>query len=40
LIMHPVLGLGVVSKVITPKKMEVIFENSKKLMAMNMTPPT
>jgi hypothetical protein len=40
LIMHPVLGLGVVSKVITPKKMEVIFENGKKLMAMNMTPPT
>jgi hypothetical protein len=39
LVMHPVFGLGVVSKVITAKKMEVIFENSKKLMAMSVIPP-
>ena len=40
LILHPLFGLGVVSKVISTRKMEVIFENSKKLMAMNLTPPT
>ncbi len=39
LILHPVFGLGVVIKVITPKKMEVIFENTKKLIAMNVAPP-
>ncbi|NTW35560.1 MAG: hypothetical protein HGB17_05435 [Syntrophobacteraceae bacterium] len=38
LIIHPEFGLGVVSKVISPKKMELIFENSKKLMAQNLTP--
>jgi hypothetical protein len=31
--------LGVVSKVITPKKMEVVYEASRKLMAMNVQPP-
>ena len=40
LILHPLFGLGVVSKVISNRKMEVIFENSKKLMAMNVTQPT
>lgn len=39
LIIHPDFGLGVVSKVISPKKMEVIFESSKKLMAQSLTPP-
>lgn len=39
LIWHPVFGLGVVSNVITSRKMEVVYENSKKLMAMNVTPP-
>lgn len=39
LILHPQFGLGVVSKVISARKMEVIYENSKKLMAMNVTPP-
>ena len=39
LIIHRDFGLGVVSKVISPKKMEVIFETSKKLMAQNLTPP-
>jgi hypothetical protein len=38
LILHPVFGLGVVIKVITPRKMDVIFENTKKLMAMNVAP--
>jgi hypothetical protein len=38
LIVHPLFGLGVVSKVISPHKMEAIFEHSKKLMAMNLTP--
>jgi hypothetical protein len=37
LVIHPVFGLGVVSKVISPRKMEIIFEHSKKLMAMNLT---
>jgi hypothetical protein len=39
LILHPLFGLGVVIKVISTRKMEVIFESSKKLMAMNFTPP-
>ncbi|SFM90254.1 hypothetical protein [Thermodesulforhabdus norvegica] len=39
LIMHPIFGLGVVSKTITPRKMEVVFENDKKLLAMNVEPP-
>lgn len=39
LIVHPEFALGVVSKVISPKKMEVIFERSKKLMAQNVIPP-
>jgi hypothetical protein len=37
LILHPRFGLGVVSKVISPRKIEVIFENSKRLMAMNLS---
>lgn len=36
LLMHPTFGLGVVSKIISPRKMEVVFENSRKLMAMNI----
>ncbi|SMC24894.1 hypothetical protein SAMN02746041_02136 [Desulfacinum hydrothermale DSM 13146] len=39
LILHPVFGLGVVSKVITAKKMEVVYDTTKKLMAMNVQPP-
>jgi hypothetical protein len=39
LILHPVFGLGVVSKVISQRKMEVVFDTNKKLMAMNVTPP-
>jgi len=38
LLLHPVFGLGVVIKLVTPRKMEVIFEHSKKLMAMNVAP--
>ena len=38
LLLHASFGLGVVTKVISPRKMEVIFENSKKLMAMNIVP--
>ncbi|MGA2226509.1 MAG: hypothetical protein ACLQBD_06725 [Syntrophobacteraceae bacterium] len=38
LLLHQDFGLGVVTKVISPRKMEVIFENSKKLMAMNIVP--
>ncbi|MCX7821992.1 MAG: hypothetical protein N2260_00950 [Syntrophobacterales bacterium] len=42
LIKHPLFGFGVVAKVRTPKKMEVIFKDSegnmvKKLMAMNIS---
>ena len=40
LLLHSSFGLGVVSKVISPRKMEVIFESSKKLMAMNVVPPS
>ena len=36
LLLHPSFGIGVVTKVISPRKMEVIFESSKKLMAMNI----
>jgi len=36
LILHPQFGLGVVIKVISTRKMEVIFESSKRLMAMNL----
>ncbi len=39
LVIHKDFGFGVVSKVISSRKMEVVFENSKKLMAMNVTPP-
>jgi hypothetical protein len=39
LIQHPLFGLGVVVKLVAPKKVEIIFEDSKKLMAMNVTPP-
>jgi hypothetical protein len=39
LVIHPVFGFGVVSKVISSKKMEVIFDTTKKLMAMNVMPP-
>jgi len=39
LILHDTFGLGVVSKVISPRKVEVVFEDSRKLMAMNVTPP-
>lgn len=39
LLMHPKFGLGVVSKVLTPRKMEVVYDLSKKLMAMGITEP-
>jgi hypothetical protein len=38
LLLHPTFGIGVVAKLISPRKMEVIFESSKKLMAMNIVP--
>jgi hypothetical protein len=40
LIIHSNFGLGVVSKVNSPHKIQVIFETSKKLMAMCITPPS
>ncbi len=39
LLLHPTFGLGVVAKLISPRKIEVIFEGSKKLMAMNIDQP-
>jgi hypothetical protein len=39
LLMHPTFGIGVVTKLISSRKMEIIFESSKKLMAMNVVPP-
>lgn len=39
LINHPNFGLGVMTKIISTRKMEVIYETSKKLMAMNVAPP-
>ena len=39
LLLHPAFGIGVVAKIISPRKMEVIFESSKKLMAMSIAPP-
>jgi len=38
LLIHPAFGLGVVSKIISPRKMEVTFESSRKLMAMSIIP--
>ncbi len=35
LISHEKFGLGIVCKILTPKKMEVFFEDGRKLMAMN-----
>jgi hypothetical protein len=40
LLIHPTFGIGVVTKLISPRKMEVIFESSKKLMAMNIVAPS
>jgi hypothetical protein len=40
LLMHASFGIGVVTKIISPRKMEVIFESSKKLMAMNIAAPS
>lgn len=37
LVLHTSFGLGVVSKVLTPRKMEMVFDLNKKLMAMGMT---
>ncbi|SPF38548.1 conserved hypothetical protein [Syntrophobacter sp. SbD1] len=39
LLRHQGFGIGVVAKVISPRKMEVIFESTKKLMAMSIAPP-
>ncbi|OIP97768.1 MAG: hypothetical protein AUK55_03960 [Syntrophobacteraceae bacterium CG2_30_61_12] len=39
LLMHPKFGLGVVSKILTPRKMEVVFDLSKKLMVMGIAVP-
>ena len=39
LLLHPSFGIGVVTKLISPRKMEVIFESSKKLMAMSIAAP-
>jgi hypothetical protein len=39
LLLHPSFGIGVVAKLISSRKIEVIFENSKKLMAMNVVAP-
>ncbi len=40
LLLHPSFGIGVVAKVISPRKMEVIFENSKKLMDKSIVSPS
>ena len=39
LIIHSQFGLGVVNKAISPRKIQVIFDTSKKLMAMNIPSP-
>lgn len=39
LILHASFGLGVVSKVLTQHKMEVVYDLSNKLMAMGTLPP-
>ena len=35
LVEHPVFGLGVVKRVIVPSKIEVLFEDGKKLLRCN-----
>ncbi|MBW1974142.1 MAG: hypothetical protein JRI45_01020 [Deltaproteobacteria bacterium] len=39
LLVHREFGFGVVSKVKSPKKIQVVFENDERLLAMNTVPP-
>lgn len=39
LVNHSQFGFGVVSKMISPRKIEVVFEDGKRLMAMGISPP-
>ena len=39
LVTHSQFGFGVISKVISPRKIEVVFESGKKLLAMNVSLP-
>ncbi len=39
LVLHPQFGVGIVAAILGPKKMQVIFQESSKLLVMNYAPP-
>jgi hypothetical protein len=39
LVLHPQFGVGIVAAIVGPKKMQVIFQESSKLLVMNYAPP-
>jgi hypothetical protein len=38
LVLHPQFGVGIVAAIVGPKKMQVIFQESSKLLVMNYAP--
>lgn len=38
LVLHPKFGVGIVAAIVGPKKMQVIFQESSKLLVMNYAP--
>ena len=38
LVLHPQFGVGIVATIVGPKKMQVIFQESSKLLVMNYAP--
>jgi hypothetical protein len=38
LILHPQFGVGIVAAILGPKKMQVVFQESSKLLVMNYAP--
>jgi len=39
LVLHPQFGVGIVAAILGPKKMQVVFQESSKLLVMNYAPP-
>jgi hypothetical protein len=39
LVLHPQFGVGIVAAIVGPKKMQVVFQESSKLLVMNYAPP-
>ena len=38
LILHPQFGVGIIAAILGPKKMQVVFQESSKVLVMNYTP--